>query len=56
MILKPPIWTWTYDKWDDFDIVNFLFLDKDVPHTASYGVYVSQPLVLQEYVLLLMTT
>ena len=31
-----------YDKRDDFDIVNFLFLDCDVPRSASYGVYISQ--------------
>ena len=34
-----------YDKRDDFDfdIVNFPFLDGDVPHsTSSYGVYISQ--------------
>ena len=33
-----------YDKRDDFDfdIVNFPFLDGDVPHSASYGVYISQ--------------
>ena len=33
-----------YDKQDDFnfEIVNFSFLDGDVPHTPSYGVYVSQ--------------
>ena len=33
-----------YDKYDDFDfeIVNFPFLDGDVPHAASYGVYISQ--------------
>ena len=34
-----------YDKRDDFDfeIVNFLFLDGDVPRsTPSYGVYISQ--------------
>ena len=33
-----------YDKWDDFnfEIVNFPFLDKDVPHSPSYGVYISQ--------------
>ena len=32
-----------YDKRDDFDfdIVNFPFLDGDVPHSASYGVYIS---------------
>ena len=33
-----------YDKRDDFefDIVNFLFLDRDVPRFTSYGVYISQ--------------
>ena len=33
-----------YDKRDDFDfeIVNFPFLDGDVPHSTSYGVYTSQ--------------
>ena len=34
----------TYDKRDDFDfdIVNFPFLDGDVPRSTSYGVYISQ--------------
>ena len=33
-----------YDKRDDFDfdIVNFPFLDGDVPRGNSYGVYISQ--------------
>ena len=33
-----------YDKRNDFDfdIVNFPFLDGDVPRSASYGVYISQ--------------
>ena len=33
-----------YDKRDDFnfDIINFPFLDGDVPRATSYGVYVSQ--------------
>ena len=33
-----------YDKHDDFDfdIVNFPFLDGDVPRRPSYGVYISQ--------------
>ena len=26
----------------DFEIVNFPFLDGDVPHSPSYGVYISQ--------------
>ena len=36
--------TKTYDERDyfDFDIVNFPFLDGDVPRSASYGVYISQ--------------
>ena len=34
----------TYDKRDDFDfdIVNFPFLDGDVPRSTSYGDYISQ--------------
>ena len=33
-----------YDNRDDFDfdIVNFPFLDEDVPRSTSYGVYISQ--------------
>ena len=33
-----------YDKHDDFDsgIDNFPSLDGDAPHSASYGVYISQ--------------
>ena len=31
-----------YDKRDDFDIVEFIFLDGDVPRSTSYGVYISQ--------------
>ena len=36
--------TKNYDKRDDFDfeIVNFLFLDSDVPRSTPYGVYISQ--------------
>ena len=35
-----------YDKRDDFDfeIVNFQFLDGDVPRSTSYGVYIVQPI------------
>ena len=35
-----------YDKRDDFnfEIVNFPFLDGDVPGSPSYGVYISQPI------------
>ena len=33
-----------FDKRDDFDfdIVNFPFVDGDVPRSTSYGVYISQ--------------
>ena len=31
-----------YDERDDFDIVNFPFLDGDVPRSTSYGIYISQ--------------
>ena len=33
-----------YDKRDDFDfeIFNFPYLDGDVPHSTSYGVYISK--------------
>ena len=34
-----------YNKLDDFNIeiiINFPFLDGDVPHSTSYGVYISQ--------------
>ena len=31
-----------YDKRDDFDVVNFPFLNGDVPRRTSYGVYISQ--------------
>ena len=31
-----------YDKRDDFDIVNFPFLDGDAPRSTSFGVYISQ--------------
>ena len=32
-----------YDKRDDFnfDVVNFPFLDDDVPRSTAYGVYIS---------------
>ena len=45
-----------YDKRDDFnfEIVNFPFLDGDVPRSPSYDVYISQ--LLQECILMLMTS
>ena len=38
------VFTKIYDKRDDFDfdIVNFPFLDGDVPRCTSYGIYISQ--------------
>ena len=38
------VFTKIYDKRDDFDfeIVSFALLDGDVPHSKSYGVYISQ--------------
>ena len=46
-----------YDKRDDlnFEIVNCPFLDGDVPHSPSYGVFISQ-IILLECVLMLMTS
>ena len=40
-----------YDKRDDFDfdIVNFPFLDGDVPRHTSYGVYISQHKIRQSF-------
>ena len=47
-----------YDKRDDFDyeIVNFPFLDGDVPHTKSYGVYISQLIRLLEHLAILLNS
>ena len=48
-----------YDKRDDFDfdIVNFPFLDGDVPRRASYGVYISQLILgLLESAIMLQTS
>ena len=48
-----------YDKWDyfNFEIVNFPFLDGDIPRSPSYGVYIFLSLfVLQECVLMLVTS
>ena len=47
-----------YDKRDDFDfdIVNFPFLDGDVPRRAFYGVYISQLIRLLEFAIMLQTS
>ena len=46
-----------YDKRDDFDsdIVNFPFLDGDVPRHNSYGVYISQLIDSPELLQILVT-
>ena len=43
-----------YEKRDDFDfdILNFPFLDEDVPCSTSYGVYISQLIWLLECVVM----
>ena len=45
-----------YYKRDDFDfvIVNFSFLDGDVPWSTSYGVYISQIICLLEDLFMLL--
>ena len=47
-----------YDKRDDFDIeiVNFPYLDGDVPRRASYGVYISQIIRFPECLVMLLTS
>ena len=48
-----------YDKREDFnfEVVNFPFLDGDVPRSPSYGIYIFLSLfVLLECVLMLMTS
>ena len=37
---------WVYDKRDDFisDIVNYPFIDRNIPINPAYGVYVSRPI------------
>ena len=46
-----------YDKRDDFDfdIVNFPFLDGDVPHRPSLGVYISQLIRFARDVVIVLT-
>ena len=46
-----------YDKRDyfDYDIVNFPFLDGDVPRSTSYDGYICHLLVLLECPVMLMT-
>ena len=47
-----------YDKRDDFNfvIVNFPFLDGDVPQRPSYGVYISHFFALPEHRRMLLTS
>ena len=46
-----------YDTRDDFDfdIVNFPFLDGDVPRSTSYGVYISQLIRFARFLVMWMT-
>ena len=50
--------TTIYDERDDlnFEIVNFPFLDGDVPRSLSYGVYISQRIRFARVCLMLMTS
>ena len=47
-----------YDKRDDFDyeivIVNFPFLDGDVPRSTSHGFYISQLIQFLEHLAMLL--
>ena len=47
-----------YVKSDDFDfeIVNFPFLDGDVPRSTSYGVYISQLIRFARHLSMLLTS
>ena len=46
-----------YDKCDfDFEIVNFPFLDGDVPRSTSYGVYISQLIRFAKHLAMLLTS
>ena len=42
-----------YEKRDDFnfEILNFVFFDGDVPRSPSYGIYISMLFFLQDCVL-----
>ena len=40
----------------NFDIVNFPFLDGDVPQRPSYGVYISHLFALPEHLRMLLTS
>ena len=44
-----------YYKHDDFDIVNFTFLDADIYCSTSYNTYISQLIRLQECQVILLT-
>ena len=47
-----------YDKRDDlnFEVVNFPYLDGDIPHSPSYGIYISQLIHYARVCLMLMTS
>ena len=52
------VFTKIIDKHGDFDfeIVNFPFLDDDVPRSTSYGVYISPLIHLLEHLAMLLTS
>ena len=56
--VEPVVSSKIYDKRDDynFEIVNFPFLDGDVPRSPSYGVHILSLFVLLECALMLMTS
>ena len=58
LIYNDIVSTKIYDKRDNFnfDIVNFPFLDGDVPGRPSYGVYISQHIALPEHLRMLLTS
>ena len=45
-----------YDYCDDFEIVNFPFLDGDVLRSSSFDVYISQLFVLLEHLVMLLNS
>ena len=57
LVHNDTVYTKIYDKRDDFDldIVNFPFLDGDVPRRPSYGIYLNL-FALPEYLRMLLTS
>ena len=57
-IINDIVYSKFFNKRDNFNfgIVNFPFLDGDIPHSSSYGVFFLSLFVLQECFLMLMTS